>query len=101
MKRFDWKTATGALVATTLLALPVAAQSASGNSSDPDSNANPPASTNTNDQSTTRTTTNTTTSDTTNGTLPRTASPVPLVVLVGAGLLGGAGALRVRRYRHS
>ena len=99
MKRFDWKTAAGALVATTLLALPVAAQSASGNSSDPD--ANPPASTNTNDQSTTNTITNTTTSDTTNGTLPRTASPIPLVALVGAGLLGGAGALRMRRYRHS
>jgi hypothetical protein len=110
-EKFSLRTAIATAAAAGLLALPISAQTSSGTSSDDTYNKTTSSST-TNDMNTN---TKTTTSDTdrntatetkgTNsadtGTLPRTASPIPLAALIGAGLIAGGAGLRVRRYRHS
>ncbi|HWC66097.1 MAG TPA: hypothetical protein VG777_08435, partial [Thermoanaerobaculia bacterium] len=109
--KFSLRTAIAAAAVAGLLALPISAQTSSGTTTDDNYNTNTSSST-TNDMNT-RTDTNATTRDTkattsdtdrnattgtntTSGTLPRTASPVPLAALLGLGLIAGGAGLRAR-----
>ena len=103
-KNFSFKPAFLAAAVAGLLALPLAAQTSTGTTGNDNDNNSSATSSNPSATTTDTTTPKTDTNGMTgapNGTLPRTASPLSLAALIGAGLFAGGPALRARRYRLS